>query len=279
MKILFNTIMLEPRRWSRPKSVTVPLIDLLPDIKKAGFGQLEVWGFHIWDLDEEELLRLSKELVAQGMSVSSIGSYLTEQGGSERDGIMRAARKYFSLCRSLGTNNLRIFYGNRNFEDCDSEYLRFIDQVFQDIVSTGKNEGVRVMAEMHAGSVISSLEGLKRAIEKWQDRLDLALVYQPYEFRTDSALKDLESALGYIESVHLQNLHRGEQVGLSEGDVDYQRILKELASSGFSGFFVLEFTRGINLSPEDFDYRKVLNYAAKDQEWLRTTWKRIKGQH
>ena len=53
-----------------------------------------------------------------------------------------------------------------NFEDCDSEYLRFIDQVLQDIVSTGKDEGVRVMAEMHAGSVISSLEGLKRYREE-----------------------------------------------------------------------------------------------------------------
>jgi len=43
MQILLNTIMLEPRRWSVPKSVTIPLIKLLPRIKEQGFDELEIW--------------------------------------------------------------------------------------------------------------------------------------------------------------------------------------------------------------------------------------------
>ena len=59
-QILLNTIMLEPRRWSSPKSITTPLIKLLPEIKKAGFNELEVWGYHLWNMNEEEISSLTE---------------------------------------------------------------------------------------------------------------------------------------------------------------------------------------------------------------------------
>jgi len=37
MQILLNTIMLEPKLWHSPKCITVPLIKLLPDIKRKHY--------------------------------------------------------------------------------------------------------------------------------------------------------------------------------------------------------------------------------------------------
>lgn len=277
MEILLNTIMLEPKRWASPKSVTVPLIRLLADIKKAGFNKLEIWGYHIWNMNEDELSSLLEELKTRNMVAPSIGSYLTKQGGSKREGILNVAKKYFSICEKLKSKRLRLFYGNKDFEESSQEYLQFMDQVFKEIFKMGQDEGIQVMPEMHEGTVIGSIEGLRRVLGKWGENPNFGVIYQPYEFRTEPALKALDVALGYIQSVHLQNRHNGRFVALAEGDVDYRQILKKLTVSGYAGPFVLEFTAGIISSVDDFDYRWILNYAAKDKEWLESTLRKVNG--
>jgi len=277
MEILLNTIMLEPKRWSSPKSVSVPLIELLPEIKKAGFSELEIWGYHLWNMNERELSSLSDRLKERKMRAPSIGSYLTQQGGAEKEGILNAAGRYFSFCERLGSKRMRIFYGDRDLEKSTQDYLQFIDGVFEEILNMGEDKGIAVMTEMHEGTVIGSIEGLKRAIERWKDHPNFGLVYQPYEFTTEPALKSLKVAMGYIKSIHLQNRHKGQFTGLAEGDVDYGRILEKLASSGYNGPFVLEFTAGIATPLKDFDYRRILSCAAKDREWLESTWRELNG--
>lgn len=279
MEILLNTIMLEPRRWHSPKSITVPLVELLADIKKAGFNELEIWGYHIWNMNEGELSSLSEELKGRNMAAPSIGSYLTEQGGSKREGIVNVAKKYFSICEKLKSKRLRLFYGNKNFEESSQEYLQFIDQVFREIFEVGQDKGIQVMPEMHEGTVIGSIEGLQRVLGKWGENPNFGVIYQPYEFRTKPALKALDVVSGYIQSVHLQNRHNGDFAALAEGDIDYRQILRKLAVSGYAGPFVLEFTEGIiSSSIENFDYRDVLNSAIRDRDWLKSTWKEVSNE-
>ena len=279
MQILLNTIMLEPKRWHSPKSITVPLIKLLPDIKKAEFNELEIWGYHIWNMNEDELSSLSEELKRRNMAAPSVGSYLTEQGGSKREGIVNVAKKYFSICEKLKSKRLRLFYGNKNFEESSQEYLQFIDQVFREIFEVGQDKGIQVMPEMHEGTTIGSIEGLRRVLKRWSENPNFGVVYQPYEFKTEPALEALNVALGHIQSVHLQNRHNDHFVTLVEGNVDYRRVLKKLAISSYDGPFVLEFTAGIIPSfIEDFDYRQVLSSAARDRDWLKSTWKEVSNE-
>jgi len=278
MQILLNTIMLEPRRWSLPKSVTIPLIKLLPDIKEAGFNELEIWGYHIWNRNEKEISSLIEKLKLINITVPSIGSYLTQQEGSERGEILNVAKRYFYLCEKFESKRLRIFYGNKNFEESRQDYLEYIDKVFEEILKMGQDKGIIVMPEMHQGTVIGSIEGLKRAIEKWKRYSNFGVVYQPYEFKTEPALKALDVALGHIQSVHLQNRYNGHFVALSEGDVDYHQVLKKLAISNYNGPFVLEFTKGVSSSVKDFNYKNVLSSAIKDKEWLESTWRKVNEQ-
>jgi len=279
MQILLNTIMLEPKRWHSPKSITVPLIKLLPDIKKAGFNKLEIWGYHIWNMNEDEISSLSEELKRRNMAAPSVGSYLTEQGSPRRKEILNVAEKYLCLCQKFESKRLRIFYGSKNFEESSQDYLQFIDQVFREIFEVGQNKGIQVMPEMHEGTVIGSIEGLQRVLEKWGENPNFGVIYQPYEFRTKPALKALDAALGHIQSVHLQNRHNGHFAALPEGDIDYRQILRKLAVSGYAGPFVLEFTEGIiSSSIENFDYRDVLNSATRDRDWLKSTWEEISNE-
>jgi len=271
--------MLEPKRWHSPKSITVPLIKLLPDIKKAGFNELEIWGYHIWNMKEKEISSLIEESELRKMVVPAVGSYLTEQGNARRKEILNVAEKYFYLCQKLESKRLRIFYGNKDFEKSSEEHLQFIDEIFEEIFKMGKDKGIMVMPEMHEGTVIGSIEGLRRVLERWGENPDFGVVYQPYEFKTELALEALDAALGHIQSVHLQNRHNGHFVALAEGDVDYRRVLKKLAISSYDGPFVLEFTAGIIPSfIEDFDYRQVLSSAARDRDWLKSTWKEVSNE-
>jgi len=151
--------------------------------------------------------------------------------------------------------------------------------VFREIFEVGQDKGIQVMPEMHEGTVIGSIEGLQRVLEKWGENPNFRVIYQPYEFRTEPALKALDVVSGYIQSVHLQNRHNAHFVALAEGDVDYRRVLKKLAISSYDGPFVLEFTAGIIPSfIEDFDYRQVLSSAARDRNWLKSTWKEVSNE-
>lgn len=271
--------MLEPKRWHSPKSITVPLIKLLPDIKKAGFNELEIWGYHLWNMKEREISSLIEESKLRNMVVPSIGSYLTEQGNARRKEILNAAEKYFYLCQKFESKRLRIFYGSKNFEESSQDYLQFIDKMFEEIFKMGQDKGIMVMPEMHEKTVIGSIEGLRRVLERWGKNPDFGVVYQPYEFKTEPALEALDAALGHIQSVHLQNRHNGDLVALAEGDVDYRQVLKKLVISNYDGPFVLEFTAGITPSfTEDFDYRQVLSSAARDGNWLKSTWKEVSNE-
>jgi len=275
MKIFLNTIMLEPKRWSSPKFVTVPLIKLLHEIKKSGFSELEIWGYHIWNMNNEEISSLAEELKLRNMIVPSIGSYLTAQGGSKKEEIIKIAERYFFLCEKFGSKRLRIFYGSGDFEKSNQDYLKFIDEVFEEIFKIGQDKDIIVMPEMHEGTIIGSIEGLKRVIEKWKRYPNFGVVYQPYEFKTGPALKSLDVALGHIQSVHFQNRHNNYFVSLAEGDVDYRQVLKKMAISNYKGPFVLEFTRGVSSPINDFDYKYVLSSAAEDKEWLKSTWREV----
>ncbi len=42
MRLLLNTIMLEVNRWTADKALTQPLAALLPAIRAAGVGDLEI---------------------------------------------------------------------------------------------------------------------------------------------------------------------------------------------------------------------------------------------
>ena len=230
-------------------------------------------------MNEDELSSLSEELKGRNMTAPSIGSYLTEQGGSKREGILNVAKKYFSICEKLKSERLRLFYGNKNFEEISQEYLQFIDQVFREIFEVGQDKGIQVMPEMHGRTVIGSIEGLRRVLEKWGKNPDFGVVYQPYEFKTELALEALDAALGHIQSVHLQNRHNGHCVALTEGDIDYRQILRKLAVSGYAGPFVFEFTEGIiSSSIENFDYRDVLNSVIRDRDWLKSTWEEVSNE-
>jgi len=271
--------MLEPKRWDSPKSVTVPLVKLLSDIKRAGFSELEIWGYHLWNISLDELSLLAEELRGRDMVAPSIGSYLTEQGGPKREDILSAAKRYFSICKRLESKRLRIFYGNKDFEKSSEEHLQFIDEIFEKIFKMGEDKGIKVMPEMHEGTVIGSIEGLRRVLARWDKNPGFGVVYQPYEFKTEPALAALDAALGHIQSVHLQNRHNNHFVTLAEGDIDYRQILRKLAISGYNAPFVLEFT--VEITPsfiEDFDYRQVLNSAARDRDWLKSTWKEVSNE-
>ena len=71
MQLLFNTIMLEPNRWTDPGRLTRPLEALLEPIRRAGFRDLEIWQYHISALSPSGVEGLAGRMRDFGMRAAA----------------------------------------------------------------------------------------------------------------------------------------------------------------------------------------------------------------
>lgn len=84
-KLLFNTIALDPNRWTSHKRPYVRLVDVLPDLARAGFYDLEVWQYHLSRLEREEVRALKQRAADLGVSMPIVGLYpVLHATGEER---------------------------------------------------------------------------------------------------------------------------------------------------------------------------------------------------
>ena len=91
MDLLFNTIMLEPNRWTPDHTLNWPLTDLLGPIDEAGFKKLELWGYHVDRIDDAEVANLVEGLAARSMCALGVGAYPSfhKEGAEDEDEIAR----------------------------------------------------------------------------------------------------------------------------------------------------------------------------------------------
>lgn len=278
MDLLFNTIMLEPNRWTAGHELSWPLTDLLAPIAAAGFGGLEVWGYHVDRLDEAGVEALAAGLARHGQRAVAVGAYPAfHLRGSEDERERERLDRLVAVAARLGARVFKIFPGRVGSATADDAlWRRSVDRI-RALAERLAGRGAILTLETHGNTLCDTLDSTRRLLAALPDAEAVGLCFQPYgDDDTDAAIAGFDALGPRVRHLHLQNrASDGRGVTrLEEGDwTDYRRFLPHVQRSGFVGVVGLEFTAGIAPAEgEPFDRARVLDNAMRDWRFVERIW-------
>ncbi|MFH1569593.1 MAG: TIM barrel protein [Gemmatimonadota bacterium] len=278
MRLLFNTIMLEPNRWSADRTLTWPLAELLAPIRRTGFEELEIWQFHISSLAPAQVAELASRLAGAGLGAAALGAYpVLHPEGVEWDAMRDQLERLVEYGARLGIDALKIFPGRVASAEADAgTWARSVARL-RWLAGLASQAGALLTMETHGRTLCDTLESTHRLLGELADLDGVGLCYQPYtEDDTDAAMAAFEALRCRVLHLHLQNRSQRDRATalLADGDwIDYRRFLPHVRARGFDGLACLEFTAGI--TPPDgeaYDPQRVLDNAARDRAFVLETW-------
>ncbi len=270
MKLMLNSIALEPNRWTRDKIPHFALKDLLAPMKDAGFNAVEVWQNHLALLASRAVRELKEAAEDSGIDFPAVGIYpafhLDPPGrNEEKSRILSIAGK----AADIGAKVLKMMPGKIPSAELDPELKRKSEAFVSEILEATETYDLTLTFETHGGTLADDTGALQSFIKAvGSERLKVC--WQPYDFRhTAKAIALFDELSQHITHLHLQGRKSGEMELLENADIDYSRVLKHIKATGFDGYVSIEFVRDcVSKSPESFDLFKVLSNAARDREFV-----------
>lgn len=232
---------------------------------KAGADGVEIWGQpdHVrYPIDSAHLRETREHAEALALEICALGSYYAAGAAVEYAAVRLDARNQVRIARELGAPLIRIWPGVKNAADCtEAERHRVIDDIrlFADHAGDAK---VRVVLERHAGSLTHGWEGVPELLREIGHQ-NVSLNYQVAYPATEEELEargadDYARLLPLSGHAHLQNYLVDEDgllktSFLDAGLVDYSRLGEAARSSGYRGYFMVEFAAEINGGLSELD--------------------------
>ncbi len=280
MTLLFNTVMLEINRWTEHHTISIPLTDLLEQLKKAKFTELEIWQYHISSLSLEEVKELKNKMSSLNMSAPAVGAYvklhLENKEAEEMDNLID---HLISSANILGASIFKILPGFIPSSKLNKKTWEQSLQKIKEIANKLKTNNIQLSLETHPNTMCDSKESTFRLLNDLSGVDNIGLCYQPYdEQSTEEAMQTFSEMLPHIIHIHLQNLPNANAettTFLETGNwMDYKKLLPHILESGYNKVFSLEFTEGI-FPPEGekFNPQIVIDNAVTDREFFCKTIK------
>jgi sugar phosphate isomerase/epimerase len=189
--------------------------------KEAGLSHIE-WGSDVhapYD-DPEKLAYIAKAQEEAGIVCPSYGTYF-KLGVDD----VELLHGYSRAARTLGTDVLRLWCGNKNYTDLTPEEREFMLSECKKAAKIAEEEGVVLCMECHQKSFTNVLEGaldLMRSVNSPAFRM----YWQPST--KDSVEYNLEYARGikdYVDTIHVFYYKDGKKAYLAEGAEDWRKYL------------------------------------------------------
>lgn len=278
MDLLFNTIMLEPNRWTPDKRLSWPLADLLEPMQLAGFKQLEIWQYHVADLGDGEIVALRERVEMLGLQTVAVGAYPQfhrEAEAGQTDA--RQLARTIEISAALGASIFKIFPGRVPSAEAQGSVRELTLRRLRELAVDVAEYGMVLTLETHGGTLCDTADSTKQLLEELADVENLGICFQPYTTHdTDATIAWYDEIAHRIHHLHLQNRRGADRtaVCLEDGDwVDYRRFLQHVRASGFDGVSCLEFTAGI-VPPEGqvFSLEEVIGNAITDRRFVEAAW-------
>lgn len=197
--------------------------EILAAMQGAGLSYIE-WGSDVHaPCDDEEKLHKLVTLQAQyGVICSSYGTYF-RVGQNRPDEI----RPYIRAAKILGTHILRVWVGDKNFEDYDNASLSALLDDCKQIAAIAAEESVVICAECHNKTLTSRLGGALALIEAAAPHF--RMYWQPNQFRTvEENLAYAEAVAAYTEIVHVFQWKEKDKFPLETGIDEWRAYLDKL---------------------------------------------------
>ncbi len=216
-----------------------PLDEVVAEAAELGCEAIELWGQppHLTALTEEAGARAAAVVRGAGLATTVLGSYLRPGAAdfaAQLPGVLAAAHGY-------GARLVRVWAGGVSDARADQAVW---DQVIADFERLLGACGDLVLSiERHGGTLAESAEGAARLL----DRLPDARVTLNFQYArgvdTAGTIAEIHRFWPRISNVHAQNVRDGVPWDLAGGDLDYQAILRALATLGYDGLVEVEFIR------------------------------------
>lgn len=190
--------------------------DVIKITKDAGLKAIE-WGSDVHALaTEKEKLRLIAQLQKEaGLYCSSYGTYF-RLGENPTEELI----SYIEAAKILGTDILRLWCGNKNYEDYTEEERSFIIEESKKAAKIAEREGVILCMECHRSSFTNSVDGaveLMRSVDSPAFRM----YWQPnFAFDLKTNMEYAKAISPYTVNLHVFYYENGKacplELGLSE---------------------------------------------------------------
>tara|TARA_B100001250_G_scaffold110675_1_gene93407 strand:- start:561 stop:1403 length:843 start_codon:yes stop_codon:yes gene_type:complete len=279
MRILLNTILLDPNRWTADKIPYHPLEKLLPEIKKYGFNELELWQYHISRHSHSQILRLVDYIASLEMTCPVLGAYpALHLLGNKTEESQRLELLIKFACR-LDVKVFKIFAGNIASENMNADQTQQAIKSLQSIASQLDNHGILLALETHANTLCDTPNNTIKVLESLGRSKNVGCCFQPYmENDTETAIEFFDKISPHAIHIHLQNrkTKKKDCCLLSEGDwINYNLLLPHLYKSKYKGDLSIEFTADM-ATPDNPDspIQSVLENAILDRNFILSHWHR-----
>ncbi len=265
-RILLGSIALEPNRWTATKEPANSLTDLLRAVSTSGFRHMEVWEFHINQLDLDEIANLRQLADDLDISFPALALY-PDFLADEIDN-----QEYFAdildRCSTLGIERIKMFAGNKSASDLSPAERDLSLLQMTSLVDEAALRNIAVSAELHQDTLCDTVEDAIITLNDMNGKMSIC--FQPLDFTsTEKTLADYNQLNKYVEHIHLQGRKDGEFSLLSDADIDYEQWLAALAANDYRGDYCIEFVRGCVVpTPDDFNLDAALITAKKDRDFL-----------
>jgi len=189
--------------------------------KEAGLSYIE-WGSDVhapYD-DPERLAYIAKAQAEAGIVCPSYGTYF-KLGVDD----VELLHGYSQAARTLGTDILRLWCGNKNYTELTAEEREFMISECKKAAKIAEEEGVTLCMECHQKSFTNVLEGaldLMRSVDSKAFRM----YWQPST--KEGVEYNLEYARGikdYVDTIHVFYYKDGKKARLEEGVSDWEQYL------------------------------------------------------
>ena len=242
------------------------MIDLAAD---AGADAVEIWSQpdHVsYPSDPSQLDRIREHAADRGIAIAALGSYLGNRPEIGEEFL--TIENEIAIARALGTDVIRVWPGDRNFEEYDEDELSFLCSEIYAWGDTASESGIRIVMERHNNTVLNRWDGIGQILEEI-DCDNVYLNYQvpdpaPDEMWKERGAEDYWRWLPYSLHAHLQNYApRADDSAdprvrtyLDCGLVDYSELGEAARNVKYEGYFMVEFLPDLREGLDDLQALK-----------------------
>lgn len=221
-----------------------PLEEIVNIAADYGFDGIEIWGQkpHMPPTYDAEYVEKVRDMVVRkGLAVSALGSYVNPL----MPWYQRHLEETFKIAQGLRTNLVRIWSGGGSSKTMSLHDKRLINFRLVSLAQWAEFRRLTLGLEMHNNNLTDSIASILELVEN-VGLPALKTYYQPlFGSDGDDPYDAAEKLAPYIVNVHAQNADAsGSGCPITDGVVDYGRVIEILGSHGYKGYLEVEFVHG-----------------------------------
>lgn len=201
--------------------------EILRAVNNAKLSLVE-WGsdIHAPCNDTQRLLQIAALQKQYGIECCSYGTYF-KIGKDKPDDIW----SYIIAAKILGTDILRIWCGNKNFEDYTADELDVLVSNCKKVAKTAEKENVTLCLECHNGTITNCLEGAKFILDAVNSE-HFKMYWQPNQYKSfETNLEYAKNIAKQVKVIHVFNWTEKENLPLLLGVDIWKKYLENFDSN------------------------------------------------